>query len=254
MNRYSFNSEPAGFGSPRITWAVQRLILANIIIFALQLASDPFLVAIGIRAPLPGGGLNAWLGFQPDRFLHGWFWMPFSYQFIHSGLMHLFFNMMWLFFFGPDVERVLGTRSFFRFYLFCGAGGVLAAFFPYMLSTGPAPIVVGASGAVMGVLVAFAMVEPERQLFLFPLPFPVNARALVIIAFVINVIYIRSGSNISGETHLGGMAMGFLYMKALPMVINFQRERRKESRGKKKDTKVGEAVDNIFKFDDRKRR
>lgn len=254
MSRYTFNTASEGFGSARITWAVQRLILANVIIFALQLFTDPLLVALGFGPAIPGGALNPWLGYQAPRFLEGWLWMPFSYQFLHAGLMHLFFNMLWLYFFGPDVERVLGTRAFFRFYLICGAGAVLATMIPYVL-TGRAPIVVGASGAVMAVLVAFAMVEPERQFFLFPLPFPINARALVIIAFVVNVIYSLGGTNISVETHLGGMGMGFLYMKALPMVMNYQRERRrKEKKPKKKDDKVGEAVDNIFKFDDRKRR
>jgi len=254
MSRYTFNEEPEGLGGARITWAVQRLIVANIVIFALQLATDPFLLLLGFGPAIPGGALNPWLGFFPADFVQGCIWMPVSYQFLHGGLMHLFFNMLWLYLFGPDVERVLGTRAFFRFYIICGAVAVLATLIPYVL-TGKAPIVVGASGAVMAVLVAFAMVEPERQFFLFPLPISVNARALVIIAFVINVIYSLGGTNISVETHLGGMAVGFLYMKALPLVINFQRERRRrEVSRKKKDDKVGEAVDNIFKFDDRKRR
>ncbi len=254
MNRFSANTESTGFGNPRVTWAVQRLIIANIIIFAVQLVSDPILVALGYGSSVPGGALNPWLGFESAHFLRGWFWTPFTYQFLHSGLMHLFFNMFWLFTFGPVVERVLGTRSFFRFYVICGAGSVLATLIPYLL-TGKLAIVVGASGAVMGVIVAFAMVEPERQFFLFPLPFAINARALVIIIFVINIIYSRNGTNISWETHLGGMGMGFLYMKALPLVVNFQRDRRrKEGQRKKKGDKVGEAVDNIFKFDDRKRR
>lgn len=227
--------------------------MANIIIFALQLATDPVLMLLGFGPAIPGGALNPWLGFSPVDFFQGWVWTPFSYQFIHSGLMHLFFNMLWLFFFGPDVERVLGTRAFFRFYLICGAGAVLATLFPYLL-TGQDLVVVGASGSVMAVLVAFAMAEPDRQFYLFPLPFPINARGLVIIAFVVNVIYSLGGTNVSVATHIGGMGMGFLYMKALPVVLNFQRDRRRrEVKRKKKDDKVGEAVDNIFKFNDRRR-
>ncbi len=253
MNRFSFNADPAGFGSPRVTWAVQRLILANIIVFAVQLLADPIMIMVGMVSSVPGGNLDTWFGFHPGRFFQGWIWGPVSYQFLHSGLLHLFFNMLWLYFFGPDVERVLGTRSFFRFYIICGAGAVLATVIPYVL-TGKAPVVVGASGAVMAVLVAYAMVEPDRQFFLFPIPFPLNARALVIIAFVVNIIYSRTAPSISWETHLGGMAMGFLYMKLLPLVVNFQRShRRKESKKPKKNDKVGEAVDNIFKFNDRKK-
>jgi len=249
--------ESSGFGNTRITWAVQRLILANIIIFALQLATDPLLNLFGIRTPYPGGGLTPWLGFQQPNFLtNGMIWTPFTYQFLHNGLMHLFMNMLWLFFFGPEVERLLGTRPFFRFYLFCGAGGVLATLLPYAMQA-EVTNVVGASGAVMGVLVAFAMIEPDRQFFLFPFPWPVNARALVLIVVVMNVIYSLSDSPVSVMTHFGGMFMGFLYMKALPLLNNYRREKRRKATRPKKpkgSDKVGEAVDNIFKFDDRKRR
>lgn len=255
MKQYTYNKESSGFGSPRITWAVQRLILANIIVFAIQLVSDPVLVAFNVNPGFYGGGLSTWLGFQQPRFFHGFLWMPFTYQFLHSGLMHLFMNMLWLYFFGPDVERVMGTRAFFRFYIICGAGAVMATIVPFLLFR-EVTSVVGASGAVMAVLVAFAMVEPDRQFFMFPFPWPINARALVLIVFVMNVIYALSDSPISVVTHFGGMGMGFMYMKALPLFLHYQRERRRVGVKKKKkaNDKVGEAVDNIFKFDDRKRR
>ena len=255
MSRHFSHTESAGFGSPRITWAVQRLILANIIVLALQLVTDPLLVLLGFATAGTGGGLNPWLAFSPETFYSGWLWTPLTYQFVHSGLLHVFFNMLLLYFFGPDVERTLGTRAFFRFYIVCGAGAVLVTSIPYVL-TGDAPLVVGASGAVMAVLVAFAMVDPERQFIMFPWPFPINARALVLVLFVLNVIYSQTNSLVSWETHLGGMGMGFLYMKAVPLLMKHQRERRRKEKGRKhkKDDKVGEAVDNIFKFDDRKRR
>jgi membrane associated rhomboid family serine protease len=169
--------------------------------------------------------------------------------------MHLFMNMLWLFFFGPDVERVLGTRSFFRFYLICGAGGVMATMLPYFLQGEPTNVV-GASGAVMGVMVAFAVAEPDREFFLFPFPWPVNARALVMIVVVMNIISSLGGTSVSVWTHFGGMAVGYLYMKILPVFIGMKRERRRKDVKSKKspNDKVGEAVDNIFKFDDRKRR
>jgi membrane associated rhomboid family serine protease len=126
---------------------------------------------------------------------------------------------------------------------------------PYLLQ-GEITNVVGASGAVMGVMVAFAVAEPDREFFLFPFPWPVNARALVMMVFVMNLIYSLDGTSVSVLTHFGGMAIGFLYMKILPVVISMRRERRrKEVKSKKHPSdKVGEAVDNIFKFDDRKRR
>ena len=109
----------------------------------------------------------------------------------------------------------------------------------------------------MGVMVAFAMIEPDRQFFLFPFPWPVNARALVLILVVMNAIYALSDSPISVFTHFGGMLAGYVYMKALPLVMQAKRERRRlgvKKKKKKPDDKVGEAVDNIFKFDDRRRR
>lgn len=255
MSQYTYNKEAGSFGSSRITWAVQRLILANVIFFAIQLLSDPLMVWLNMRPPFYGGGLSPWLGFHQPSFLSGFVWTPLTYQFMHNGLMHLFMNMLWLYFFGPDVERVLGTRSFFRFYLICGAGGVMATMLPYLFQ-GEITNVVGASGAVMGVMVAFAVAEPDREFFLFPFPWPVNARALVMMVFVMNLIYSLDGTSVSVLTHFGGMGVGFLYMKTLPLFIGFRRERRrKEIKNKKNSSdKVGEAVDNIFKFDDRKRR
>ena len=255
MSRYSNTTDRGDFGSPRITWAVQRIILANVLIFAIQLLLDPIMLLLGFQGSGPAGMLNPWLGFQPDKLFHGWIWLPFTYQFLHAGLSHLFFNMLWLYFFGPDVERLLGTRAFFRFYIICGAGAVLATLIPFVL-TEKEPLVVGASGAIMGVLVAFAMAEPDRQFFLFPIPFPLNARALVIVAFVMNIIYSQTAPSISWESHLGGMAMGFLYFKALPMFTAFQTKRRRDGvqRKKKSSDEVGDAVDNIFDFNDRNKR
>ncbi len=239
----------------RITWAVQRLIIANSLVFAAQLLLD-----IPLGAPLsagmaPGGIVEEVLAFQPVALLMGGVWKPLTYMFLHGGLQHLFFNMLWLFFFGPEVERTLGTRQFFRFYVVCGAVGVLATFVPALLY-GTSQEVVGASGAVMGVLVAYAMVNPEREFFLFPLPIPINARALVVIVVALNVVMGMNDSGVSVATHFGGMAVGFLYMKAVPLFREWQRRQWRAKRGGAEGAKdhVGEAVDNIFKFEDRKRR
>lgn len=264
MNQYSQYEERSYFSSPRITWAVQRLILANIAIFAIQVILQPFDFAlremIGRLSFSEGPILDGWLGFNIALFLRGMVWQPFTYQFLHGGLMHLFMNMLWLFFFGPDVERALGTRQFFRFYIVCGAVGVLATFLPFAMS-GDHATVIGASGAVMGVLVAFAVIDPERQFFLFPLPFPVNALALVIIVAAFNIISSLRESPISWPTHLGGMATGFAYMKLLPKFNAWQRERRRAAGKTKEKTgakdpldKLGDAVDNIFKFEDKRKK
>jgi membrane associated rhomboid family serine protease len=260
MTRYH-QANTAGGGGLRITHAVQRLILLNIACFAGQLLLDPLqlLVTNVFSGPAlrPGGVVVYWLGFQPDLFVHGHLWKPFTYQFLHSGLFHLFMNMLSLFVFGPEVERALGTRQFYRFYIFCGAAGVLATILPYLLR-GEAVTIMGASGAVLGVLVAFAMVDPERELFLFPIPVPVNARALVLIMIVLNVMTALSGGAVSVATHFGGMGAGFLYMKCLPGVNAWLHARQRPLRDKKPQSgnldRVGEEVDNIFKFENRDRR
>jgi len=250
----SYHSTSNTYGAPSLTWAVQRLIFLNIGIFALQLLLDP-LVAIfdGSRHGVllvPGGSLTRLLGFTPSAFTHGQIWEILTYQFLHGGLLHLFMNMLWLFFFGPEVERVLGSRQFMRFYLLCGGLGVLATLLPFALR-GDDPTVTGASGAVMGVLIAFAIVDPERQFFLFPLPVPINARALVFIVVILNLISALGDSSVSVATHFGGMIVGYIYMKCRPRWGQWQRHRKQEKEIK---DSVGEAVDNIFKFQDRDER
>jgi len=248
-----YEREMAYVQQPRITWAVQRLILANTVLFAGQLLLDiPFGLPVrlsGFGAP-PGGNLIDLLAFQPDRLLVGMVWKPLTYMFLHNDLTHLFFNMLWLFFFGPEVERVLGTRQFIRFYLICGALGVLATFISYNVS------VTGASGAVMGVMIAFAMINPDRQFFLFPLPIPITARALVIIIVAMNILMgVQGGGATSVSTHLGGMAVGYGYMKLIPLLRERQRSFwRKKYDGNNPSDPLGEAVDNIFKFEEEKRK
>jgi membrane associated rhomboid family serine protease len=247
----------------RITRAVQRLVLLNAAVFAVQLMLDvPFGGSDGFGPP--GGLITLLLSFQPVSFLGGMVWQPLTYLFLHANLMHLFFNMLWLYFFGPDVERALGTRQFALFYMLCGGLGVLATFAPLILGIALPFVqarnvsVVGASGAVMGVMIAFAMANPNRQFFMFPIPVPINARMLVFIVVVINLLNAGPGSPTSVATHFGGMAVGYAYMKFIPYFRDRQRiywqKRRVRTQPKqpKKDT-TGEQVDNIFRFDQHKR-
>lgn len=255
MSGYEDSESQFRFGHDRITWSVQVFILVNVVVFACQLLAE---IPLGFLPgdAVPGGMLVDWLAFSPPDFVHGYLWLPLTYMFLHSGLSHLFFNMLMLYFFGPEVERVLGTRQFVRFYLLCGALGVLGNLLPILLAGANSHIsVVGASGATLGVLVAFAMVEPDRRVFLFPLPIPINARALVIIIVVMNLMAgLGSETSASVATHFGGMITGFLYMKYRPY---FAARRARRRWGRKKTptdgdlNKLGEEIDNIFKFQDR---
>ncbi len=241
---------------PRITWAVQKLILVNVAIFALWLVLMPLEAWLVLRTGSERFSLLYWFGYHPGNFYSGFLWTAITYQFLHGGLLHLFMNMLWLFIFGPEVERTLGSRQFIWFYLACGGLGVLATGIPYVL-TGEYAIVIGASGATMGILVAFAMIDPQRQFFLFPLPVPITATWLVILVVLFNVMGMSAGdSNTSIATHFGGMLAGAILMKAIPLVNHWRREQtrfggRTDRNKAEKDDSIGDAVDNIFRFKDK---
>lgn len=252
MTSYSATYEYGGFASrSRISYAVRRLILLNTALFALQMVlvlAWPFMLIE-----------TTWLSFVPDLLLRGHVWRLVTYMFLHVGLSHLFSNMLWLFVFGPEVERVLGTRQFVRFYLICGALGVLATF-PADAITGTPSAVLGASGATMGVLMAFAMIDPERELALFPIPMRLTARGLVIVVIIWELISSLRHENASIATHLGGLAVGYVYMKLAPRILGWWSLRTwatlgpKTRRKQKNEDKLGEAVDNILRFKSRKGR
>jgi membrane associated rhomboid family serine protease len=256
MSYSGHNGSSFAFDRPRVTWAVQRLILANILIFAAQQLWAPLEIYAVLRFNLAPNWLDAFFSFQPTLFLQGHLWTPFTYQFLHGGLMHLFMNMLWLFFAGIYVERALGTRKFLQFYLFCGAAGVMATYAPLLAGAflQGTPVysmtpVLGASGAVMGVLIAFAFTDPNREFFLFPLPVPINARILVLFIVLMNLVTALGGKGgVSVSTHFGGMIAGFCYMKLAPKYNAWRRRVKPKPAKKKKDDSVGEAVDNIFKF------
>ena len=105
-------------------------------------------------------------------------------------------------------------------------------------------------------VVAFAIVDPDRQLFLFPLPFPITARAMVIIFIVLDLLSVAGGAGgTSVATHLGGMAVSFLYMKYRPTLLQWTLRRHRRGGPSKKDKEsLGKAVDNIFKFQGKDRK
>lgn len=231
---------PHGFGGHGVTYMVRRLILINAAVFAAQLLLAPL-------EALTGVSVVEWFGFVPGDFLRGSLWQPLTYQFLHGGLMHLVMNMLWLFFFGPDVERLLGSRQFTALYVACGAGGVLLSLFSLAL-WGNNPVIVGASGAVLGVLVAFAVADPARQILLFPLPVPMSAATLVAIIAALNLVWAFGESSASVSTHLGGMGMGWVMMQLIPRYQQWLRQRNRERWQKRNPGGGDDDPDNIFEF------
>src|SRR6187397_1646112 len=201
---YSGSNFAYSFGPGQVTPAVKALLIINIGVFVLQQAV---------------GGLLFWFGLQPAEVLTGLrIWQPLTYMFLHGSISHILFNMLSLWMFGVEMERMWGTRFFTRYYLVCGVGAaattILMSFFPgsigeqlYLSRT------VGASGAIYGLLLAYALYFPDRPILMF-LFFPVPAKYFVMILGAIAFITsIEGGGKVAATTHLAGLVVGYIYLQ-----------------------------------------
>jgi membrane associated rhomboid family serine protease len=185
-----------GFGFRLTPW-VKRLLIANGVVFLLQLFAGP----LGV------GGLFRYFVFIPDLVFRQP-WGAVTYMFLHGGFWHLLFNMLMLFFFGPPLEQQWGSREFIKYYVICGIGGAVFSFF-----FAPGAAVIGASAAVLGLMLAFALLWPKAPIYIWGI-FPVPAWALVTIFAVITIFSAAGAADgIAHFAHLGGLAFGFLYVK-----------------------------------------
>ena len=195
------------FGPGGISPAVKALILANVALFVLGWFS---------------GGVETWLGMKPAEVVgHGQLWRLATYMFVHSrmGFGHILFNMLSLWMFGVELERMWGTRYFLKFYFFCG---VCAALTTLVLSFIPVAIfaplyqslTIGASGAIFGALLAYALYFPCRPILLM-FVFPVPARYFVMIMGGMSLLASLSANSggVAPTTHLGGLAAGYFFLK-----------------------------------------
>ncbi|MBM3318572.1 MAG: rhomboid family intramembrane serine protease, partial [Candidatus Eisenbacteria bacterium] len=159
----------------------------------------------------PVGRLETLLGIVPALVLQkGFLWQPVTYLFLHGGFFHLFINMFTLWMFGGELERLWGTRRFLQYYFFTGVGaGLLTLLFT---PRGYIPTI-GASGAIYGLLLAYARYFPERRILLYFL-FPIPVRVFV---FIIGGIALlnslgQPGDSIAHAAHLGGIVFGWIYL------------------------------------------
>ena len=178
----------------QLTPWVKRLLIANTVVFALTWVIGP-------------GFVFEWFSFQPVRVLFRP-WTLLTYMFLHGDFWHVFMNMLVLFFFGPHLESKWGSREFIRYYLVCGLGGVALSFLFVSYS------IIGASAAVYGVMLAFAMAWPDAPIYIWGI-FPVKAKWLV--GFFVLITFTNAfggaGGGVAHFAHLGGFAAGFLYLK-----------------------------------------
>ncbi|MDD3902986.1 MAG: rhomboid family intramembrane serine protease [Sphaerochaeta sp.] len=160
-----------------------------------------------------------YLAMIPSFVLHGYVWQVFTYMFVHGGFSHLLFNMLSLFIFGSMVERRVGSKEFLMFYLLAGFFSGVVSFVSYLLA-GTNVILVGASGAIYGVLLMFAVFYPYARIFVFGL-IPVRAPLLVVLYTIIELYsqVFGSGGNVAHLTHLSGLLFAYLYCR-IRMRIN----------------------------------
>ncbi len=249
MYGYTYQRRPSlGFGR---AWTpmVKRLILINGGVFLLQLFM-PLLIGVSLRYPF---GLDTAHPFH--------LWRYFTYLFIHGDPFHLLFNMFALWIFGSDMEDYFGGRRFLHYYFFTGIGAGICVMVIDLL-TGQHSLVIGASGAVFGLLLAFGIVYAERVITLllfFVLPVTMKAGHFVIVFGVVEFFFGVSGaSRVAHFAHLGGMAFGLIYLKAPagffqargPGIIKTLRDRfhdLRSLRGKRDDRRMDDLLSKVNK-------
>lgn len=146
-------------------------------------------------------------------------WQFISYMFLHGSLGHIFFNMFALWIFGTAIESVWGTRRFVIYYFTTGVGAALL----HMMIAGGSPVI-GASGAVFGILLAFGMMFPERRIFLLLIPVGIKAKYFVMMygAFELMMGISSLQTGIAHFAHLGGMVVGFLLIRLMKLPTNIE--------------------------------
>jgi membrane associated rhomboid family serine protease len=188
-----------------MTAAVKALLWANIGMFVLSwLAPD----------------IVMFLGLQPSAvILRLRIWQPITYMFLHAGVAHILFNMLALWMFGVDLERMWGRDFFLKYYFIAGVGAaattMLLALAPGELgATMWSSVTIGASGAIYGLLVAYALYFPNRPIyiyFVFPIPAKIFVLIMGAIAFMSSIGGDQGG--VANSAHLGGLVVGYIYLK-----------------------------------------
>ena len=187
---------------------VRRLLVANLLVYLLQMTlftSPHFLDVFGFA---PFAALA-----RPWTFV--------TYMFLHANLLHLAFNLLMLFLFGSAVEDRMGQRAFIGFYFLCGLGGAALSFLLTQVVAVAGPMI-GASGAILGVIVAFAWYWPDHPVFVFPLPTPIPAKWLIALLVGVDLVMATLGvsDGVAHLAHLGGAGAGLLYLKSQSMRLS----------------------------------
>jgi membrane associated rhomboid family serine protease len=210
MPRYPRSSGLAyALGPGPMSPAVKMLVIINVAVFLITLIVPEIVLRLGLVPQAVFGSLTVW--------------QPFTYMFLHDpgGFGHILINMLSLWMFGTDLERSWGTRFFLKYYFITGLG---AAATVLLWSISPLPgaesiyydVTIGASGAIYGILLAYALYFPHREIYLYFL-FPIQVKYFVMIVGAIAFLSSlgSGGSGVAHTAHLGGLVVGYVYLKGL---------------------------------------
>jgi len=213
----------SSFGTPRvrfdwrgfITPGVKLIVLLCSGMFVLQLLAEMIWHDDAAR------WINYHLGLVPSGVIQGLrLWQPVTYLFLHGGFGHLFINMHMLWMFGRNLEEVWGKKRFLNYFFLCGVGAglinIVVKFVPMFWGHPPSDIpTIGASGAIFGILIANAILFPDRQVWIFFFLISIPMRAFVAVMGLIEFFstFGASGDGVSHLCHLGGMLIGWLYLR-----------------------------------------
>jgi|SRR5579871_6126349 len=203
--------------------AIKTICIACVAVFVAQELSQ---LRLGARG---GNFWLLWFGLVPAKVIHGFIWQLFTYIFLHGGVLHIVLNLLVLAMFGADLEHTWGWKKFTTYFFVCGVGAGLVNVIvktlmdPHGFGTAMVPTI-GASGAIYGILIANAVLLPHRQVWMFPLPVTVSMRIFVAIMAAIEFFGTigSTGDNVSHVCHLGGMLVGYLYLRRGSFLYNFR--------------------------------
>jgi membrane associated rhomboid family serine protease len=183
---------------PSTTPVVRWLLILNIGVFLLQMAFLDRYIPV--------------LGLVPADFLgRGYLWQIFTYMFLHGSFLHILFNMLFLWMMGSEIERYWGSREFLKYYLItgCGAGVVNVVVQPGLTTP-----TIGASGAIFGLIIAFALSFPDREILLyFFIRMKAKYFAVLVGGLEILALLLMPRAPIARFAHLGGLVIGYIYIK-----------------------------------------
>lgn len=190
------------------------LIIINFVVFFVQL----LFLNIDFITDSYGGLITDILGLNIKTVLaRGYFWQFFSYMFVHAGFEHVLFNMFGLLVFGPKIEFTMGKNKFLKYYLICGIFSSIFYALITTLATGISDIpMVGASGAIFGVLTAYGLMYPKDMVyvyFFYPMPAIVFVIFYGIMQLVLGIAFLGAQGGVAYFGHLGGMIAGFIMIK-----------------------------------------